>query len=207
MTLSGLASTVDVDLTRQKFRGWAFDNLCLLLKGYPRPPLLFKHRPDQVAGIIRHLGYDDRGQLQISADVDHPLARRCNAFSVCATVLQYEIRNADCADYFALIAKAHIDEISLVNQPANLNAIVRSRHSIAPVAPFLKTLGEQADLSIKAVRLIERKLELLQLIAQSPAPALPPPARQPLRRAAPAHIIQKPRTEFAKLVSELNSRE
>jgi len=74
MTLTGLASTIDVDLTRQKFRGWAFDNPCLLLKGHPRPPLLYKHDPEQIAGTITHLVYDDRGQLRISADVSHERA-------------------------------------------------------------------------------------------------------------------------------------
>jgi hypothetical protein len=31
--ISGLASTTDIDLSRQKFRAYAFDNLCLTLSG------------------------------------------------------------------------------------------------------------------------------------------------------------------------------
>lgn len=83
--------------------------------GYPRPPLLYKHDPEQVDGTIANLDYEDRGQVRIVADVNHELARRCNAFSICAAIIQYEIRNADSADFFALITKAKIDEESLLN--------------------------------------------------------------------------------------------
>lgn len=51
--IEGLASTVDVDLGRQKFRAWAFSNLCLTISGFPWPPLLYRHDPQQVAGQHR----------------------------------------------------------------------------------------------------------------------------------------------------------
>jgi hypothetical protein len=87
VTVTGLASTTDIDVARQKFRAYAFDNLCLHLKGYPLPKLLYRHDANQVAGTITSLGYDDRGNLKISAEVDHPLGKRCGAFSVAGIVL------------------------------------------------------------------------------------------------------------------------
>ena len=111
-------------------------------------------------------------------------------------MLEYEIRNAESADYFALITQARIDEISLTDNPANRNALVRSRYRIAPVAPFLKTLREQADLSTKAVQLIQRKLECLRQLANSPAPVP--------RAATPA--TTRPQTEFKRLVEAMNQQ-
>ena len=80
--VEGRASTSDIDLARQRFKPWAFTNLCLFLSGYPKPPLLFKHDSTQVAGIIESLQFDDHGNLRIVAEVTHPLAKRCNAFGI-----------------------------------------------------------------------------------------------------------------------------
>ena len=117
LDVSGLASTTDIDLGRQKFRGWAFDNLCLALKGYPLPKLLYKHDDDQIAGRITSLGYDDKGRLRISAEVTHPLAKLCSAFSVGAKLNTYEIKDADNTNFHALITSAEITEISLTDCP------------------------------------------------------------------------------------------
>ena len=64
----GLAATTDVDLGHQKFRGWAFTNLCTTLSGYPTPPLYCKHDEFTPVGIIKRLGYDARGNLTIPAE-------------------------------------------------------------------------------------------------------------------------------------------
>lgn len=149
--VSGLASTTDIDLTRQKFRGWAFSNLCLYLKGYPFPKLLYRHDESEVAGEITKLSYEDRGQLRISAQVSHERAKRCTAFSVTARILEYEIREADSPDFHALISNAEIVEISLTDRPANPRALVLSRTPTAPTPPFIQAMGQQANLAIKAV--------------------------------------------------------
>jgi len=69
--IEGLASTTDVDLSRQKFRAYAFCNLFLTLKGYELPPLYYKHDESQIAGTIDALSYDDKGNLKIRAEVTH----------------------------------------------------------------------------------------------------------------------------------------
>jgi hypothetical protein len=93
-------------------------------------PLLYKHRADQVVGRIDALEYDDAGQLLIRAHVTHELARRCNAFSVCATVREYEIVNPERPDFYGLIKQATLDEISLTDVPANPQAWVRQRYDV-----------------------------------------------------------------------------
>lgn len=205
MTLTGLASTIDVDLTRQKFRGWAFTNPCLLMSGFPRPPLLYKHDPEQVAGVITHLDFDDRGQLRIDADVTHELARRCNAFSVCASILQYEICIADSADYFALITKAQIDEISLTDRPANPNALVRSRYRTPPMTAYLNTLGETNALLVRGVGVIQQMVQVIQQSYCADHPPQPPRDRQTRVQTGPEfRSAGKPKSEFARLVEEMN---
>jgi len=146
-----------------------------------------------------------KGNLKISAEVDHPLAKRCGAFSVAGSVLDYEIVNPDSADFFALIKRSEITEISLTDCPANPHAIVRSRHQSAPVAPFLQSLNAQADLLSKGIGLIQQQLENLlqapreELVAQ-PEPAFiygAYPKRRPAARA---------QTSFGSLVQQLQER-
>jgi hypothetical protein len=62
VAVTGFASTTDVDVVRQKFRAYAFNNPCLYLKKFPLPKLLYRHDENQVAGTISSLGYDDKGQ-------------------------------------------------------------------------------------------------------------------------------------------------
>jgi len=80
--LTGLAATTDTDLGHQKFRGWS---------GYPKPLLYCKHDETTPVGTIKRLGYDERGNLTIVAETDHPLASRGGRFSVGARVIEYEI--------------------------------------------------------------------------------------------------------------------
>lgn len=100
--ITGLASTTDIDLSRQRFRAYAFNNPCLLLSGYPLPKLLYKHDESQIAGTIQSLGYDDRGNLRICAEVTHDLAKRCNAFSIGARILEYSLVDTDTENFHAL---------------------------------------------------------------------------------------------------------
>ena len=143
ITVFGLASTVGVDLSFQKFRGWAFDNLCTTLRGFPKPPLLFKHDPSQVAGTIESLGYDDRGNLRIVAEVTHEQARRCPAFSVAARIIDYEIIDNGGDDFYALIKRAELTEISMTDCPANPQALVQSRYRTPPASAYIKCLASE----------------------------------------------------------------
>jgi phage head maturation protease len=196
-----LASTTNLDLSRQKFRAYAFNNPCLLIRDYAVPKLLFKHDESQIAGVINSLSYDNRGNLRIRAEVTHPLAARCNAFSIGARILEYEIVDGDNENFHALISNAEVTEVSLTDRPANPHAVVQSRSRIAPVEPYLKTLSEHTDLAIKGIQIIQRGF---QMLAEMQVNATPP------RRAAPQRppMISAPRrsTQFQQLVQQLESR-
>jgi hypothetical protein len=74
MVLCGFASTFDVDTERVCFSPFAFE--------LPADVPLHYDHTSGVAGRIETLAHSDRGELLIRAYVDHPEARRCNAFSV-----------------------------------------------------------------------------------------------------------------------------
>jgi HK97 family phage prohead protease len=190
VVVEGYASTVDIDLDRTRFRAYAFCNPFLLLKGYDLPPLLYKHDPEQVAGKIESLGYDDRGNLRIRATVDHPLARRCGAFSIRGKVLAYELRDTECRNFHALVTSAELIEISLTDTPANVNARVQHRYRAAPVAPLLNTMAETNALLIKGVGYLQQMAEIIADLARaSAAPAKPPPAPRRTAGSAPASAV------------------
>ena len=50
--VSGLASTTDVDLSHQKFRGWALCSHAIMLR-HEVPPLLYKHDPEPRSSTTR----------------------------------------------------------------------------------------------------------------------------------------------------------
>ena len=62
-------------------------------------------------GTINSLDYDKDGALTIRGTVTDPIARRCNAFSVGATVRDFELVNASTSEFYALIKHASLDEI------------------------------------------------------------------------------------------------
>ena len=78
-------------------------------------------------GTINSLDYDKDGALTIRGTVTDPIARRCNAFSVGATVRDFELVNASTSEFYALIKHASLDEISLIDTPTNPRALVTSR--------------------------------------------------------------------------------
>ena len=138
--LEGYASTTDLDLDRVKIRPYAFGWPLLIRE---MPPLYHKHDASQVAGEIEDLSYDDRGNLLVRARVDHPQARRCGAFSIGATVVAYEMKNADRPDFFALITQADLTEISLTDAPANPRALVLRRHRVSALSGFYDAVTEK----------------------------------------------------------------
>lgn len=171
--LCGLASTTAVDLDRCKFRPFAIVNVGKFIE---QPPLLLKHDVDRVVGRIEDLDYDDRGNLRISARVDDPVARRCPAFSVAAKVIEYEIIDGGRDDFYALIRKAEITEVSLTEAPANPAALVTTRITARPE----QSIG---DLLIRKIGVLQKIVGLMRETsgrAKEPAPTWaergPPPA-------------------------------
>jgi hypothetical protein len=210
--LNGYLSTTHVDLEHTKFRGWAFVNPCLLLESYPKPPLLWAHQADQVAGTITSLRYDDHGCVKISADVCHQLGKRAAAFSLAARVLEYEIVNPDSRDYFALVSKAEIIECSLTCRPANPFALVQSRRKAAPFAAFLEHTHQNDALLRRALENIARQVDVIGAISCTseiarPAIGLPPrPAVQPRGGRVRAPVSRSSRgSSFSSMVAALNA--
>lgn len=166
-----------------------------------------RHDESQPAGIITNLGYDKSGHLRICAHTD-VMARRCNAFSVGARILEYSIVDADNANFHALISSAEICEISLTDRPANPQALVRSRDR-AVMGEYIKTLHDHSDLAIRGVRVIQRQLEMLQQMMAAPANSQHianfKPDRAP--RPAPRPRVEPYRqSEFGRLISQLEQR-
>ena len=87
MLLSGLAATLDTDSERIQF--------------------MFNHT-DQCAGRIEQLAHNDRGELVVTAFVDHPMAVRCNAFSVSGDVIDYSLHDINTPDFFAKVGRIRI---------------------------------------------------------------------------------------------------
>jgi hypothetical protein len=184
--VSGYASTTHVDLHRMKFRPWAF----VFLPWDEPPPLLWKHDASQVAGHIHALEYDSHGNLTVRATVTHAEAKRCNGFSIAGTIREYEIHNADSREFFALITRATLDEVSVTPTPCNPHALVLTRDPVSPAGRFY-------DLMVQRVQCLQR---LVQTIPLPPPTARPTPPRAPAR----ASVRPSPRTEFQTLVSAMN---
>lgn len=66
-----------------------------------RTPLLFRHNENEVAGTIEELKWTPDGALFVRALVEHPEARRCNAFSVSGRILKYRLHNTSSKDFHA----------------------------------------------------------------------------------------------------------
>ena len=86
-----------------------------------------------------------------------PVARRCNAWSVACTVVDYEIIDAATPDFYSLIKSARLDEISLTDQPANTRAIVTSRRDVAAASEFYGAMQEYFAKLTEIITLIQKK--------------------------------------------------
>jgi hypothetical protein len=139
---------------RHRFRAFAFP----LPPDVRSIPLLYKHRAEVVAGTVDHLEYSHDGSLFIRATVTHELARRCQAFSVGASILDYEIVNPDSTDFYGLIKAARIDEVSCTDVPANPHALVTRRMDASARA----RLCEQAQQHVKLFGRLVGELQAIQ---------------------------------------------
>jgi hypothetical protein len=143
--VEGLASTGHLDGDRAKVSPFAF--------GLLRPvPLLYKHR--EPAGSVEAISYTADGAVWIKARVTHYGAKMCGAFSVACRVLQYQILNADSADFHAVITNAELTEVSLTDVPSNIHCTVQSRY---PSADFYWLLGQKVDCLQRMAMLLQSK--------------------------------------------------
>jgi hypothetical protein len=154
MVLEGYASASDVDRERMQFRAYAFGYPLLFRRGLP--PLYHRHDETRPVGHVDPLEYDDQGQLRVRATVTHELARRCGAFSIGAKILAYEIRDAARPSFHAVITSATVEEVSLTDRPANLNALVQRRYPVSAAAEIYGLLGARVQC---LARLVEQMQE------------------------------------------------
>jgi hypothetical protein len=153
MVLSGLASTLDIE--RVAFAPFAFELSSTM------PPLKFDHTEEN-AGRIEMLAHNDRGELTISAYVDHPTAVRCNAFSVSGDVLDYTLHDTGKPSFFARVERVRLREVSLVPAPINNQARVLKRELPSAMSRFAASSLKQFDLLIAGCGLIQKNIVLLQ---------------------------------------------
>ncbi len=154
MVLEGYASTCDIDLTRTKFRPYAFGYPLLFCQ--PMPRLLYRHDESQPAGRIDSLQYDHKGNLLIRATVTHEPAKRCNAFSIGARVHAYTMHDVDSPSFYALVTSAELTKISLTDQPANMAALVTRRYRASPTVQLYSLLGEKVSRLAKLTNIIRQ---------------------------------------------------
>jgi hypothetical protein len=178
----GIASAGIVDLERVKFRNWS-----LSFDPHALPPLLVRHDPERVAGVIESLTQDSAG-LHIIARVDDSEARRLPALSVAGTVHEWEMRNENASDWHAVVLKSTIDEVSLTDRPACPAALVRER---VPVSLY-------GDYYALAIARVGKLIELARLIPRLEPPPRPADVQRPMPRSS--------RGSFAALAAELNAR-
>ena len=95
------------------------------------PPLLYRHRPHEIAGTIEDLEYDAAGTLWVRARVEHHEAKLCDAFSIGLGEVDVEWANIDDARaFYVAITKVHaIEEISQTPVPRNPAARVQVRRT------------------------------------------------------------------------------
>jgi hypothetical protein len=168
-------------------------------------PLLYRHLSGQPAGKILEAHSTNKG-LYVKALVTHPDAKRCSHFSVAATIHGYSIRYPeDHARAYALVTCCSLDEVSIVQSPANPAAKILHR-SRPP--PALTTI----DLGIAGIRKCMEIVECLQVINRE-QPTAPRPRLVSIQCSAPVIYGKvpprpsKPRSEFGKLADALGRME
>lgn len=193
--VEGLAASSDIDADRCSFARGALSwpDLATL-------PLVLRHDVTKVVGRVLALDYGTDGKLHIRAEVDDEIARTMPALSICASVLEAEIRDEHSASGFhAVIIRAKVDHIGLTDKPSNPKALIVSRRDV-------QSTDKTYDDVIASINRFRGGLEAFiasTVKASEPAPlALGP---------APAHIIgtlpiaaMRPRpTQFSEMVARL----
>jgi hypothetical protein len=195
--VSGTASTSDIDFDRMSFSrnslSWpALDQL----------PLVLRHNVSRIAGRVLALDYDGDGKLRIRAEVDDETARRMPAFSICATVLEAEIRNAHSASgHHAIVVRGVIDHVGLTDKPSNAATIVTSRRDVGAIDHSSDTIQAAAGRALRALEKLRKSWSTPQ-----PAPIVIPdirPAPGLILGNVPRALLTKPQTQFGKLVAQL----
>ena len=154
MVLEGYCATDDLDHDRTKLRKYAFGYPLLFRHRYP--PLYLKHDTSREVGRIDDLVYDELGNLQIWCTVTDHEAKRYPAFSIAATVNEYEICDGTTKNFHALIKSATITEISLTDNPSNPFALVMDRYRVSPAVQTYELLSAKMKCLQQLATLIQK---------------------------------------------------
>ena len=85
---------------------------------------MIHHDFDRPGGTIEQLGYTINGSVWAKCKVSGE-GTRYGAFSVAFEILSYELRNVDSPNFYSLVKKAELRELSLVTRPVNVQALVQ----------------------------------------------------------------------------------
>jgi hypothetical protein len=149
--MSGIASRATIlDAERIRTAPRAFGDL-------PDPvsiPLRLEHKEDTNPGTITELAYDELGSLLITCRVTDPHAAVRPAFSVAASVDEYEVDATTCS---ATVLRCRLQEISLVRAPMDAGSLVQHRYAPPPHTEFYNLAAAKAATLAKLVKLMEGK--------------------------------------------------
>jgi hypothetical protein len=85
---------------------------------------------------------------------NHPVARRCSAFSVGAKVREYVIHDNGYRNFEALITRAELTDLSLVQRPVNPHARVLSRRKLSEPAIFWHLMQQRVAVLQKMITIM-----------------------------------------------------
>ena len=199
----GYAATSDVDSDRMSFLAGS-----LIWDDLGKIPLLVRHS-DKVAGKLLSLDYRPDGRLLVRAQVDDPEARNMPAFSVAATVIEFEVRDEASACFHFVIRKAVLDHVAITDRPANAFALVTSRRDVtaadathdavlAAATRARKALDDLREAWSKPATTSAAKIVTPRVFTRDLAPA-----SGLIYGPIPAALLKKPRTSFGEMVARL----
>jgi hypothetical protein len=95
-------------------------------------PLLYRHRPREIAGEVLELTYDAEGALRVEARVELSAARSCNGFSIGLGPVDVEWFNVDDprAFFVAITRVYEIREVSLTPFGRDPGARIQTRRPV-----------------------------------------------------------------------------
>lgn len=185
------ASAVQIDSHFQVFRPFAFP--LPTFSWDKMPPLRMRHGAVDVGSILA-FSYDRTGSLRVRARVEDRQAAALNAFSICATVHDFEIINQDSRDFHALIRRADIVEVSLTDSPASPSCLVDSRESVPAYMEFFDLMAHRVEKMRDIVAIVRNEID------REPPP--PPPPEPAASRRTPTRPW--PTSSFSSLVHALD---
>ena len=146
--VEGFASTTDVDLDRVQLAPYA------LSWGTSYPPLILHHDFDRPAGKIEELSYTKNGSVWAKCKVSGE-GTRYGAFSVAFEILSYELRDVDTPNFYSLVKKCELRDLSLVTRPVNTQALIKERDPIPPHVQFYDLMAKKVGLLQQLVKNME----------------------------------------------------